>query len=226
MTFRRSLGIALLVCLPSFLPAQKPSAKFTNEAVVFSGAVLKPGNPITAGAGFGFGYGKNLVSFEVSGQQLNDYALGVGESFYPNLTDIGRFPVSRSHATDAGVSYRRDLISVHNDQFILYGSAGAGYVQNQFTVTQPCNILSCFPDVTLRSTTGTQKTWSFGPSAAAGVRIRLWRAVGIRGEVKYWQTNGGMINPGGRGYPNSTRDDSMVRATIGLYVHSKNVLKN
>ena len=174
------------------------------------------------GAGFGFGYGKGMINFEMAGESLGAEALGFGKYLYPKETDLNRWPVSRSKLFEVGVSYQRDIIDLRNGLLTFYGSAGGGYLRNQFTVTHPCTFLQCFQGTAnTPPVSDANKTGNFGISLAPGVRIRVWRSMGIRGEVKFWNTNGGQITPGGRGYPFATNNDRMVRATLGVYVHSR-----
>lgn len=217
---RVTLALLLMISVPSVLPAQKRPSRFTNEAVVFSGMMLKPGSRTTMGAGFGFGIGKSMINFEMAGESLSSEALGFGKYLRPNETDdLNRWPVSRSRLFEVGVSYQRDIIGVHNGLLTFYAAAGGGYLRNQFTVTHPCTFICYQPISTPIS--DPSKTGNFGISLAPGVRVRVWRSIGMRGEVKFWNTNGGQITPGGRGYPFTTNNDRTVRATLGVYVHSR-----
>jgi hypothetical protein len=216
------IALLLMFCVPSVLESQKRPSRFTNEAVVFSGMMLKPGSRTTMGAGFGFGIGKSMINFEMAGEPLGPAALGFGEFLYPNENGINRWPVSRSRLFEVGLSYQRDIIGVRNGLLTLYGAAGGGYLRNQFTVTHPCTFLTCFQGTAnTPPSSDANKTGNFGISLAPGVRVRVWRSMGVRGEVKFWNTNGGRITPGGRGYPFTTNSDRIVRATLGVYVHSR-----
>src|SRR5689334_24757429 len=93
---KRVFALLLMVCVPSLLSAQKRPSRFTNEAVVFSGMMLKPGSRTTMGAGFGFGVGKSMINYEMAGGALGSEALGFGKYLYANEADLNRWPVSRS----------------------------------------------------------------------------------------------------------------------------------
>src|SRR5262245_18202877 len=44
---RSVIALLLMCCVPSVLSSQKPPSRFTNEAVVCSGMMLKPGSRTT-----------------------------------------------------------------------------------------------------------------------------------------------------------------------------------
>ena len=121
------IALLLMVCVPSVLESQKRPSRFTNEAVVFSGMMLKPGSRTTMGAGFGFGIGKSMINFELAGESFGSQALGFGQYLYPNETGLNRWPVSRSRLFEVGLSYQRDIIGVRNGLLTFYGAAGGGY---------------------------------------------------------------------------------------------------
>ena len=173
----RVIPLVLMLCIPSTLSAQKRPSRFTNEAVVFSGMMLKPGSRTTMGAGFGFGYGKSMINFELAGASLSSDALGFGKYLYPSETGLNRWPVSRSRLLEVGLSYQRDIIGVRNGLLTFYGAAGAGRLRNQFTVTHPCTFLQCFQGtVNTPPVSEANRTTNFGISLAPGVRVRVWRA--------------------------------------------------
>src|SRR5205823_6598462 len=91
------------------------------------------------GAGFGFGMEKSMVNVEGASDSFGSYALGLGESFYPDSVEpIAKAPIAKSKAFEISFNFHRDVFADRSGLVTFYGTAGGGYLRNDFSMTGPC----------------------------------------------------------------------------------------
>jgi hypothetical protein len=212
MRFFPTVAFAILLSATSIY-AQQRGRRLVNEVFMVS-------DGSAFGVGGGFGVGKNLGFFEFSREALGSHALGVGEAFYPNEVGANRFPISKSRQLDYTFAYQRDIINVRNGAFTPFAEAGFGIVRNHFNLTQPCGLFCPQGSVNTPPVTSQQHTTKFGPVFGGGFRLKVWRSIGIRADVKAWKLGEARLVPGTRG-ATTTRSETRTRATVGIYLHSR-----
>src|SRR4051812_6116016 len=72
------------------------SGGLNAEVSAFGGKFLNHSRTATFGANLGVGVGKNMVTFEASVDHMDSYAIGIGNSFYPQLEGVFQAPISDS----------------------------------------------------------------------------------------------------------------------------------
>src|SRR5204862_7947151 len=90
--------------------------------------------------------------------------------------------------TTVGCNYQRDFPI--SSTVTLLGSAGAGRAWSHFTSTIDCiQTFHCMFINTVVSTDQNIQSWNL--TGGAGLKIALWKGVGVRTDFKYWWVQGG-----------------------------------
>ena len=207
--------ILLFTLLAAYCPrtAMAQESKINEEFFAFTGGSMHPHAGSLIGGSYGMGFGKNMFSFEASHQYLGDYALGLARSFVP-LLGLQAVQPFGSSVVDISGNYQRDLFG-HNP--LLFGTIGFGGTWSHFTAVTPC--VDCFGPPTL--------TESYGIAApkvggGIGVRVPVWKSLGIRTDFKYWYIPAeGSIDIGSRCCRFPIGKDELIRLTIGISIRHK-----